>query len=382
MWSWLAFACLAVSAAGCLYLCAATVLVSRFGAKWTEPSKVSPSVTILKPLHDTEPGLEESLLSFCTQDYPGPVQIIFGVKDASDPAAGVVSALISRFPDKPFELVVDRRRHGSNDKISSLVNMAERLRHEVVVLADSDMRVGPDYLARIVGELQRPSVGGVTCLYHGIPANGIWSRLSALGIDAHFLPNVVVGVLLGLARPCFGSTIALRRSTLDEIGGFKAFADILADDYAIGAALRDRGHAVALPPFVIGHVCTESSLKELWSHELRWARTIRAVDAAGHAGLILTHPLPFALLGGLFGGGTAALALAATAVVCRIVLCRRVERAFGLMPHPYWLLPLRDLLSFAIFVASFFGTSVSWKGRDYRVTPEGNLVPERRQPLP
>jgi ceramide glucosyltransferase len=307
---------------------------------------------------------------------------VFGVQDTRDPAIGPATRLIEQFPQRSLELVIDGRSHGSNDKVSNLINMAERIRHDVVVLADSDMRVGPDYLARLVAELQRPGVGGVTCIYHGVPRGGLWSRLSALAIDTHFLPNVVVGVSLGLARPCFGSTIALRTATLDEIGGFKAFADVLADDYAIGDALRAHGYSVAIPPFSVGHVCTESSGGELWRHELRWARTIRAVDPAGYAGSALTHALPLALLGLLLGGGGAALALAGTAIACRIVLCVRLERAFGLMPHPYWLIPVRDLLSFAVFVTSFLGASVTWKGHDYRVTREGNLVPERRPPTP
>ncbi len=359
----------------------AAILIGRFARQGTPAPAEYPSVTILKPLHGNERGLAENLLSFCAQDYPGPVQVVFGVQSPSDPAIAVVSRLIERFPQSSLELVIDGRWHGSNQKISNLINMADRIRHDVVVVADSDMRVRPDYLARIVAELQRPGIGGVTCLYNGIAGNGLWSRLSALAIDTHFLPNVVVGVSLGLARPCFGSTIALRRTTFVEIGGFRACADVLADDYAVGDALRARGHAVAIPPFTIGHVCSEASWGELWRHELRWARTIKAVDPVGYAGLSLTHALPFALLGGLFGGGTAALALSGAAVVCRIALCARVERAFGLMPHPYWLVPVRDLLSFATFIAGYLGGSVTWKGHDYRVTPEGNLLPDRRPPI-
>lgn len=382
MWSWFGLACFLVSAIGCLYLCAAALFVGRFVRRPTPAAGAYPSVTILKPLHGTEPGLEENLLSFCTQDYPAPVQVIFGVQDPNDPAIAVASRLIERLPGRSIELVIDGRRHGSNRKVSNLINMSDRIGHDVVVLADSDMRVAPDYLSRVVAELQSSGTGGVTCLYHGIAATGLWSRLSALAIDIQFLPNVVMGVSLGRARPCFGSTIALRRSTLAEIGGFAAFADVLADDYAIGNALRARGHAVAIPPFTIGHVCSEGSWGELWRHELRWARTIKAVDPAGYAGLLITHPLPFALLGGLFGGGAAALALAGAAIALRVALCIRVERAFGLMPHPYWLLPLRDLLSFAAFIASYLGASVTWKGHDYRVTHEGNLIPERRRPIP
>jgi ceramide glucosyltransferase len=382
VWSWLALACLLIAAAGCLYLCAAAILVGRFARRKTPAPLEYPSVTILKPLHGDEPGLEQNLLSFCAQDYPGPVQVVFGVQSPSDPAVAVASGLIERLPQSSLELVIDGRRHGSNQKVSNLINMADRIRHDVVVLADSDIRVGPDYLGRVVAALQRPGIGGVTCLYHGIPAKGLWARLSALAIDSHFLPNVVGGVSLGLAHPCFGSTIALRRTTLAEIGGFEAFVDVLADDYAIGDALRARGHAVAIPPFTIGHVCSEASWGELWRHELRWARTIKAVDPAGYAGLSLTHALPFAVLGALLGGGTAALALAGAAVACRIALCVRVERAFGLMPHPYWLVPVRDLLSFATFIAGYLGASVTWKGHDYRVTPEGNLLPDRRPPIP
>jgi ceramide glucosyltransferase len=145
--------------------------------------------------------------------------------------------------------------------------------------------------------------------------------------------------------------------------------------------VRARGEAVAIAPFATGHLCSERSFRELWRHELRWARTVRSVDPVGYAGSVLTHPLPFALLGALLGGNPVALALAGVAVAGRLALCLSVERAFGFMPHPYWLLPGRDLLSFGAFLASYLGASVTWRGRDYRVTPEGNLVPERRRPL-
>jgi ceramide glucosyltransferase len=382
VWFWISTACLAAASVGCLCLLLAIVLVGRFARRDRPRLGGSPSVTILKPLHGDQPGLAENLASFCTQDYAGPVQVIFGVQDPRDAAIGAASGVIERWPEKDLELLVDGRRHGSNGKVSNLINTAERIRHDVVVLADSDMRVPPDYLTRVVAELQRPGVGGVTCLYHGLPSGGLWSGLSALAIDTHFLPNVVVGLGLGLARPCFGSTIALGRATLDEIGGFAAFADVLADDYAIGAALRARGHAVAIPPMTVAHVCDERSPGELVRHEIRWARTIRSVDPAGYAGLGLTHPLAFGLLGCLFGGGAGALVIVIAALACRLVLCLRVERAFGLMPHPYWLLPVRDLFSFAIFVMSFFGAVVTWKGHDYRVLTNGNLVPDRRPPSP
>jgi ceramide glucosyltransferase len=379
---WFSTLCLAVAGLGCLYLVTAAVLVGRFARSGTPSPALFPSVTILKPLHGDEPGLFENLASFCAQDYPGPVQIVFGVQDPADPAVAVVERLAAAFPDKALDLVIEARLQGANRKVANLINMAPSIRHEAVVLADSDMRVPPDYLVRVVAALQHPGVGLVTCLYHGVPVSDqLWPRLSALAIDTHFLPNVIVGLSLGLARPCFGSTIALRRTTLDDIDGFAAFADLLADDYAIGAAVRAAGHAVAIPPFTVGHSCPENSAQALWRHEVRWARTIRSVDPAGYAGLAITHAFPLGLLGAL-AGRPGALIVAAAAVACRIALCMRIERAFGLQRHPRWLVPLRDLLSFAVFVWSFFGLAVSWKGSDYRVKSDGTLLSERRSPVP
>ena len=176
----------------------------------------------------------------------------------------------------------------------------------MVVLADSDMRVGPDYLSRVIAALEEPGVGAVTCLYYGIPVTGPWASLAALAINAHFLPSVVVGLAVGLARPCFGSTLALRRRTLGEIGGFIAFVDCLADDYAMGKALRARGCTIAIPPFAIAHMCTQTSAREFWRHELRWARTIKSIDPVGYAGSIVAHPLPWALIAALLGAGSSA----------------------------------------------------------------------------
>lgn len=244
------------------------------------------------------------------------------------------------------------------------------------MIADSDMEVGPDYLANVVAELQRPGVGAVSCLYHGVSEAGIWSRHAALAINGHFLPSAVLALSLRLARPCFGSTIALRRGTLARIGGFEAFADCLADDYMIGAAVRSAGYAIAIPSFSIGHRCFEDSLRTLLAHELRAARTIRSLHPFGYCGAIITHPFPLALIGALCSNGNALL-LAAISFACRGLLCRCVEYRFELPRQPYWLMPFRDLLSFAVFVSSFFGATVTWRGVSYHVSTGGRLAPER-----
>ena len=231
-------------------------------------------MTILKPLRGDEPDLFRNLASFCSQTYPAPVQLIFGVCDANDEAIAVVQRLKASFPDKDLRLVIEPAVHGTNPKISNLINMIPAARHQFIVLSDFDIGVPADYLLRVVAASEEPGVGGVTCLYHGAAVSGFWSKLAALAIDAHFLPSILLGLRAGLAKPCFGPTIALHRSRLNEIGGFEAFSDTLADDYAIGAALREKGLRIAIPPLLMEHSCGESSFAELWRHELRWARTI------------------------------------------------------------------------------------------------------------
>ena len=369
------------SVIGCGYLICASLLIDRFTRKAPSAPRASmPRVTILKPLHGAEPGLFENLASFCTQNYPGPVQIVLGVQDPEDEAIAVVERLRAQHGANQIDLVVDATMHGLNRKVSNLVNMWQRVEHDIIVVADSDMRVDPDYLTRVVAALDERGIGAVTCLYHGLAATGVWARLAELGINAHFLPSVVFGLGLGLAHPCFGSTIAFRRKALLEIGGFIGIANCLADDYAIGARLRARGYKISVLPVSVGHVCGEASARELWHHEVRWARTVRTIDPVGYMGLILTHAFPLALVAALAGicaeslGPAIAAGLSVTSFGCRAALLRQVERAFGLPSQSYWLLPLRDLLSFAVFVSSVVGRNAKWKGRGYRFVSGGTLV--------
>ena len=345
----------------------------------TEPA---PDLTILKPLHGDEAGLYENLASFCEQDYSGAVQIVFGVENPNDPAIAVVERLRAAYPGKALELVIEPRAVGSNPKVANLINMSGRIAHDVIVLADSDIRVRRDYLARLVGALERQGGGAVSCPYYGISTGSLWSQLAQLTIDSHFLPGVVVGARLKLSQPCLGSTIALRRSSLSAIGGFEPLADCLADDYVLGELLRERGEPVSVLSFAVGHVCAESSIVELWRHELRWALTIRTVDPLGYLGWTVSHAFPLALIAWLLGGSWPAIVLAVAALVCRAVLISATERGYGLPPHPYWLIPVRDLLSFAVFVAGFVARDVSWRGHHYELMSEGILKSDRRSRPP
>ncbi len=327
----------------------------------------APPVTLLKPLHGFEPRLAANLGGFAAQTYGGDIQTVFGVSADSDPAITALVAL--RTP--ATTLVVDGERHGSNAKVSNLVNMMAAAKHDILVVSDSDIAVGPDYLARVVGALALPGVGAVTCLYHGRGDAGGWSKLAAQGISYGFLPAVVVGLRLGLAEPCMGSTIALRRETLDAIGGFAAFADILADDHAIGVAVRVPGLHVAVPPFTVAHGCGDASLAALMRHELRWNATIRRLDFWGYLGSGLVNPLPFAVASALVD--PAAWPLVPVAFAARILVVAAVDRATASRTAPFWWLPARDFLTFGLFIAGFLVQSVDWRGSRLKVARDGSI---------
>jgi len=360
---------------GCAYALVAAWIAGRFDRAAIMPAARYPAVTILKPLHGAQPHLYGALAGFCAQDYPSPVQIVFGVADAADPAIATVRDLIAAFPQADLELVVCSRQHGANRKVSNLINMEAQARHEVLVISDGDIVVDRDYLRTIAAGLGQPGVGIVTLPYRGIAAAGRWAEFAAAGIDYHFLANVLVGLELGLAKPCFGSTIAIERRTLAAVGGLAAVADYLADDYALGALVRGAGLTVAIPSAIVMHACTERSLRELFVHELRWARTVRAIDPRGYAGLAITHALPLAILAAVLGGMTSAsLVLIAAAVACRYILQLAIDRIVRRQRYFFWYAPLRDALSFAILVASFFGNAVQWDGQRYRVRSEARIV--------
>ncbi len=368
----------AASAAGCLYLFYAAATVRRFAALSRSGGGTMPPISVLKPLCGGEPGLYENLASLCRQDYSS-WQVIFGVQDPGDPAIAVVRRLIKDFPEADIDLVVDSTRHGGNLKVANLLNMLPKARHDIIFIADSDMRVTPDYLAEVSAPLAEPATGLVTCLYRGRAEGGIWSQLGCSHINHGFLPQALVAQTLGERNGCFGATLALRRETLQAAGGLAAIADALADDHALGAAVRNLGLTVVLSSYIVDNVVAEASLKALFRHELRWARTIRMIAPAGYFGSMVTQPVALALAA--FATGVmplTALGIVAVALGCRSVMVRMVDRALRLPPTPLWLIPARDLLSFAVFVASFFARTVAWRDREFRIGPEGRLIPGRR----
>jgi ceramide glucosyltransferase len=364
--------------AGAGYALFAAVCVRRFMATRVLGPAGHPPVTILKPLHRCEPGLFENLESFCRQAYSGPVQIVFGVHDANDPALVVVKALQAKYPQVDTAIAVEAVSQGANAKVSNLISIMSAAKHGTLVMADSDIAVTPQWLAQVTGALQRPGVGIVTCLYTGEVAkgdNGLWSRLAAMGTSYDFLPNVVVGTTLGMASPCFGSTIALTRRTLENIGGFAAFANCLADDYEMGRAVRATGLTLAMPTLAVAHTATEASFLELFRHERRWRHTIHRIDPAGNIGSMITFGLAFALMAAvMLDFSPVGLGAIVATLASRLVLKWQIDRTFGTHAGPFWLMPLRDLLSFSVFVNALFGETVHWRGARFEIAPSGAMT--------
>jgi ceramide glucosyltransferase len=365
---------LVLALAGCGYTLAATLAVRRFFGQGVPAPRSTQPVTILKPLHGAEPRLVDNLATFLEQDHAGPVQLLCGVADARDPAALAVAVLKGRYPTARIELVVDPARRGANGKVSNLVNMAAHVAHDLVVLSDSDMAAPPHYLSTLVEAVERPGVGVVTCLYRGRGDAGAWSRVAAAGLSYRFLLDATfASTVAQLGDACMGSTIALRRETLAAIGGFARFADVLADDHAIGAAVRATGATIAVPPLLLTHANDEATLGAVWRHELRWAATVRQVTPAlAYAGAMVTHPLPLALLGAA-AHPVAGLTLALVAVAARGFAAASVDRLAGERTAPLWWLPARDLLSFAVYVASVFARRVEWRGERLRMAGGGRV---------
>jgi ceramide glucosyltransferase len=332
-------------------------------------------VTVLKPLCGAEPGLDRSLRSFCEQNYAGAVQIVFGVQHPADPALAVLAGLRRDYPRLDLTVVVDPTRHGASAKVSNLINMLRAARHDWLVLADSDVRVPPGYLAAVTAPLAEPSVGIVTCPYRGVPRPGLWSLLGALFINDWFIPSVRVAALFGSRAFAFGATIALRRDTLDAIGGFGAVADQLADDYRLGELTRRRGLQTVLSDVVVDTSVDERTLRQLVRHGLRWLRTIRVVRPGGYAFSAVTFSLPLAALGCVLAGGTTlTLGLLAATATLRLMLHFEVP-ATASHRVPLWAIPLGDALGFALWCGGFATRTVHWRQARYLVARDGSVEP-------
>jgi ceramide glucosyltransferase len=379
MQPFVAYAGIALAAFAAGYSTCAALLLRR----WRETSAVPgerPAVSILKPLCGAEARLLDCLRSFARQDY-APLQIVFGVREAADPAIDVVRQLQREFPALDATLVIDPGVHGENLKASNLINMLPAARHDVVLISDSDVRVGPGYLDSVVQALAPPGVGSVTCLFRGHAGPGLWSRMAALFINDWYFPAILVSHALGDTSFASGVTIALRRQTLERLGGLKVLADHLADDWLLCERVRRLGLATVLARCVVQTEVAEHGFAAHAIRELRWMRTIRTVAPLGYAFMGITISLPLALIGLAMAGGGAgtfdlALAPASLTLVSRVVIHREQRRRAGAgLGYDLMLIPLRDGLLLAVWVAGFLGRGITWRGKRYRVRSGGALSP-------
>ncbi|GAC1628710.1 MAG: bacteriohopanetetrol glucosamine biosynthesis glycosyltransferase HpnI [Nevskia sp.] len=368
----------------CLLFSSAAYIVLSLVAVWLHRGRdavagAMPGVTILKPLCGDEPRLYENLRSFCEQDHPQ-YQILFGVREAGDPAIAVARRLAAEFPERDIALVVDGRVHGVNLKISNVMNLLPHARHDWLVLADSDIAVRPDYLRSVTAPLARPDVGLVTCLYRGRALGNLWSRLGTQFIDDWFRPSVRLSQLFGAERHGFGASLALRRETLSAIGGFETLAGLVADDYWLGERVADLGLRTVLSGHEVVTDVVETTLAELAQRELRWFRTIRSVRPGSYLGTGVCFTLPVALAGlALAGPAPMAVGLAVTAIGCRCLLFLEGQ-ASGAARQPgeglrnFSAFLLRDSLSLLLWAWAFRGARVRWRGQQIDID---NSVPAR-----
>jgi len=357
---------------GLLQCVAGLVVVQRFVKRMPQVASAHAPITMLRPLCGDEPELEAAITSCFVQDYPR-FQVVFGVARADDPAVVIAQMVRARFPDRPSVLVIDGTMHGTNRKVSNLINMLPKAEHDLLVICDSDLHLAPDYLASLAAEMREPGTGLVTALYTGLPCDdGMCARLGATQISHQFLPGVLLSRALG-RQDCLGSTTMLHRETLERIGGLAALASDLAEDNLMGQRVRALGLRVGIAATVATAMVPEADFRALWQHELRWTRTIRGVAPMAIASSVLQYPLFWAFLALLVPGNTnVGLALfgliwlvrAATVHAIDRALVNRVGRATP--PVGSWLLPIRDILSVIEVVASFMTSQVLWRGHKMR----------------
>lgn len=354
-------------------------VLAWIGVRAEAPRDPPTPTTVLQPLCGAEPRLYENLRSLCRQDHPQ-FQILYGVRDAADPALAVVERLVAEFPSLAIDVVVDPRLHGANLKISNLINMIPRARFDVLVMVDSDVSVGSDYLMQVTAPLRGADVGLVTCLYRDVPTARVWSRLGAMYINEWYMPAVMLAHWFGFRGYASGQTLCIRREILEAIGGLGALANHLADDYRLGQLVRGLGRRILLHPYRVDAAHDEPDAGSLIRHELRWMQTIRVLQPNGFRVLFMSFSLPLAVVG-------LAMASAGAPIPTIVWALFWITTAARLFLHSWhrlgggrrlladlWLVPLRDVLLCCVWCASFLASRLSWRGSKFSVDADGIMV--------
>lgn len=370
------FAVLAVCGLGYIALS----LVSARNFLQTRSGTVSgftPPISILKPLKGMDPDMYESFRSHCLQDYPAPYEIIFGVNETTDEAVVAVERLRREFPHRDIQMIVCPEGNGTNRKVSNLAQLLPHAKYEFILINDSDIRVPANYLRRVSAEFSDENVGMVTALYRGVPHRTLWSTLEALTISTDFAGGVLSAMTVeGGLHFALGSTLAIRKGALQKIGGFEPLLNYLADDYELGHRTSRAGYRVVLSDIVVETFLQPYSFAEMFKHQLRWSRTVRDRRKADYVGLVFTFGLPWAIMAAILAPG----AWWSVAILIAVLLGRFAsgyvlshsvlhdERSL----RKLWLVPLRDVVGVLIWISSFFGNRIVWRGEEFRLK-EGKL---------
>jgi ceramide glucosyltransferase len=360
-----------------IYALLTLVCADRFFRRPAPKGDYLPPVTIIKPVKGGDPEAYENFASFCRQDYPA-FQLVFAIAAADDPAVPLIRRLQAEYPEIAPELVVDPTVHGPNLKVSNLINAWPCVRHDILLITDSDVRVGPGYLRATVAPFADPGVGLVTNLYRTAGVDALPGAIEALGFTTEMIPNVLVARQLEGLSFALGASMACRREALEAIGGFGVLADLLADDYQLGNRIALAGWRLELSPEFVACFSRGESLGQVLSRQLRWCRTMRVSRPGGYLSSGITQPFWGVLALFLTAdcsvaamGGVMALYLLRSLVTLRF---SRVYVRDYLLPRYLWLLPLRDALSSATWALSFLGRRVSWRGTRYDLLPGGRIV--------
>jgi ceramide glucosyltransferase len=345
----------------------------------------TPPLSLLKPLHGAEPGLEDYLEIFFVQDYPQ-YEVLFCARSAEDAGMAIARRVAARHPEIPVKfLSTGGKPDYINAKAASLEHMEAAAAHEILVISDSDVRVTPDYLRSVALPFDNPKVGGITCLYRGVAVPdqsgiGLWARLEAVGMSVEMTAGVLVARKLEGMQFTLGPTMAFRRGTIRRMGGFAVTADYCADDFVLGNEAFKQGDAIVLSHHAIDHMVINASFWQSMLHQVRWMKSTRFSRPKGHFGTALTFAMPFGLLGLAAGGALGhwgwGIALLAWALVSRLAISISVGRL--VVQDPSWfallvLYPVRDLMGFFFWAASYSSSQIHWRGRIYRLLPGGKM---------
>jgi ceramide glucosyltransferase len=366
------------------YLVAAVAAVRFFTRERAKQlPDFAPTVSVLKPVHGVDFATYENFASFCRQDYPA-YEILFCVNELSDPAVAIIRKVMADFPERPIRILSGAAQIGSNRKINNMVLLAREARHEILVQSDGDVRVGPNYLREVVSPFRDPAVGVVSCLYRGIAQNNMWAQLEAVGAASDFMAGALVAAWKEGVTFALGASVTTTKSWPAKIGGYESLANLLADDYEIGNRAHKAGAKVLLSREPVWTMYPAQTARGFWEHQVRWARTIRLVRPASFLGLLFTHGLPLALL-------AAAVAPAAwiSAAYLLAYLILRLGMAWlvgvwglqdAVLQRKLWLVPLRDLLHFAVWLAAFTSNRIKWGGLEFELR-DGQMF-EAQPPAP